>query len=164
MSDFTLLSVSIYLFYSLLDNSDHQAGGDSLRGRVPVLVLDLRVSVHSEQGNGMLLHQQWRLQVKVTIRKMQEISLLLLTILQIGKHFLFHRIAVWIITKVNHGGSDFLFYLGQLPWVKVTMKTIAQPPSLRICSGNYVHPGLYPRRYIKERAKKISQILFKDVL
>ena len=102
-----------------------------------------------------------------TIRKMQEISLLLLTILQIGKHFLFHRIAVWIITKVNHGWSEkgadcsFLFYLGQLPWVKVTMKTIAQLLSLRICSGNYFHLGLYPRIYIKERAKKINQLLSK---
>ena len=52
------LTALTYYVYSLLDNSDHQAGGDSLRGRVPVLVLDLRVSVHSEQGNGMLLHQQ----------------------------------------------------------------------------------------------------------
>ena len=157
VSDFTLLSVSIYLFYSLLDNSDHQAGGDSLRGRVPVLVLDLRVSVHSEQGNGMLLHQQWRLQVKVNDKKNARNLAVVVNHLQIGKHFLFHRIAVWIITKVNHGGSEkgedcsFLFYLGQLPWVKVTMKTIAQPPSLRICSGNYVHPGLYPRRYIESK-------------
>ena len=57
---------------------------------------------------------------------------------------LYHRNAIWIITKVNQAGSGLEadcnfsfenFYLGQLPWVKVTTKTIAQPPSLKICFG-----------------------------
>ena len=107
-SIFGELNFKINLIFSRsqLDH-EHQAGGHSLWGRVPVLVLDLRVSISTKSGNGMLLYQQWRLQVKVVDHNINADRNLDIVVkaMKIGKLTLYHRIAIWIITKVNHDRS-----------------------------------------------------------